>query len=72
MYDRDRLNMLKGEIFLKKRTFVLLISFLIFFEIWNILLFFTVPDNRKVGIVILFLSVALYIIFLVKNKRFKT
>ncbi|APZ49838.1 hypothetical protein BW721_09450 [Jeotgalibaca sp. PTS2502] len=64
--------MLKGEIFLKKRTFVLLISFLIFFEIWNILLFFTVPDNRKVGIVILFLSVALYIIFLVKNKRFKT
>ena len=72
MYDRDRLNMLKGEIFLKKRTFVLLISFLIFFEIWNLLLFFIVPDNRKVGIVILFLSVALYITFLVKNKRFKT
>lgn len=68
----ERLNMLKGEIFLKKRTFVLLISFLIFFEIWNLLLFFIVPDNRKVGIVILFLSVALYITFLVKNKRFKT
>ena len=37
---------------MKKRTFVLLISFLIFFEIWNILLFFIVPDNRKVGIVV--------------------
>lgn len=63
--------MLKGEILLKKRTFVLLISFLIFFEIWNILLFFIVPNNRKVGIVILFLSIALYVIFLVKNNKKK-